>query len=156
MSDNFVRMIQELAGILKIDHFVMDSQTQCTLNIDDFIVLIQHLTESDQVLVACPLGPVPGPDRQDARNALYRQLLQGQFLFKETAGATLAVDPENSFIILQLVHDMAELGKNSLFTVLETFINVATLWRTRLETEMELHEEVQLDMTEVPASYIKV
>lgn len=156
MSATFAHMVQELSGILKINHLTMDSQTQCTLNIDGFIVLIQYIAESEQILVACTLGAVPDSDSHGTQETLYRLLLQGQFLFKETAGATLAVDPENTFVVLQLVRSMVELGRDSLYSVLETFLNVAVFWRTRLETETALPTDNSLSDAAVLTSYIKV
>ena len=67
--------------------------------------------------MAASVGAVP----TQGRELFYQKLLQGQYLFHQTCGATLALDVELTFVTLQIVKDMQTLTVQNFPTLVANF-----------------------------------
>jgi hypothetical protein len=127
MRDYFRQLIAALSETLGTR---IEMQGDSVLyDFDDFPVLIEYLDGSEQVVLAVSVCSLPAKGREK----LYLALLQGQYLFQRTGGATLAVDAEEAFVALQVVKNIHDLTAQSFPTLLENFLHVAAYWRDECE-----------------------
>ena len=100
---------------------------------DDFSLMIEYLEGGEQILLAVPVGPPPKANRE----AFYLKLLQGQYLFHKTGGATLALDTLAQFVNLQIVRHIRTLETPDFLALVEDFLNLAAYWREQCEATEE-------------------
>jgi hypothetical protein len=129
MQAHFERLTQSLAQFLGAEFQVSEGETEVFFDFEDFPVLVEYLADARQVLLAVPVAALP----EKNRTALYLALLQGQYLFQRTAGATLAVDEEARFVALHLVKDIETLTPENFPVLMENFLRVAEDWRDTIE-----------------------
>jgi heme oxygenase len=140
MQANFERLIQSLAQTLGAQLEVKEGETEVFFDFEDFPVLVEYRADVRQVLLSVTVAALPEKNRA----ALLLSLLQGQFLFQRTAGATLAVD-ENAFSVdLQIVKDIETLTTENFPVLMENFLRVAEDWHETIENFGE-------KVTETPA-----
>jgi hypothetical protein len=86
---------------------------------------IHDLPEEGILLLTADLGHVP-----PANNAgsLFRLMLEAQHSFRETAGATFAIDGERDCLTLSRVVPYATLDEDVLFREVERFVNLFEVW----------------------------
>ena len=90
----FGELVDKLGAKLGVE--IEDAGGAVALQIDGETVIVQH-ADDDLVLLRADLGEIP-PDRRDA---LASAALGGNFLYRGTGGATLAVNPADSHLHLQ-------------------------------------------------------
>ena len=126
MENAFAGLIQSLSAQLQVELEIKDN-IKAHVNFDDIALLIEHLPEAEQVLLAAPVADVPA----NGREYLYRALLQGQYIFAGTLGATLALDKEESFVCLQIAPSLRALTRENFPALVENFLNMVEHWRRR-------------------------
>ncbi|MCL2029292.1 MAG: type III secretion system chaperone [Deltaproteobacteria bacterium] len=126
MESVFTGLIQALSGQVKAKLEIRNNN-KVHVNFDDIALLIEHLPDAEQLLLAAPVAEVPVAGREE----LYRLLLQGQHIFAETGGATLALDQEESFVSLQMAPSLRALTRENFPALVENFLNMVDYWRTR-------------------------
>ena len=72
------------------------------------------------------------------RELFYQKLLQGQYLFHQTCGATLALNVELTFVTLQIVKDMQTLTVQNFPILVANFLRTAEYWHARCEEASDL------------------
>lgn len=97
------------------------------VDFDDLPVMFEYLEGNEQILIAVPVAQVPDENRE----VFYAGLLQGQFLFHGTGGATLALDPKEEFVNLQIVRDLQTLTPPDFIVLVEGFLQTADFWAKR-------------------------
>ena len=126
MENAFSGLIQSLSVQLQVELEIRDN-SKVHVNFDDIALLIEHLPEAEQLLLAAPVADVPARGREE----LYRALLQGQYVFAETMGATLALDHEERFVSLQMAPALRALTRENFPALVENFLNMVDYWRRR-------------------------
>ncbi len=106
------------------DALERDGDNQISLAVNDFLILFHYFPGSEKLLIASCIAPLP---RENRENLLLR-LLQGQYFFHKTAGMTLSVDKDGTFIALQTCVDAHALSSDDFFTILDNFVHVAEFW----------------------------
>jgi hypothetical protein len=131
MSNIFAGLIGALSAT--IGHTLeIAKETTVHADFDDFALLIEFFPASGQVLLAVPVADVPpASETGGGRESLYRELLQGHYLFAGTHGAALALDPEGRFVCLQLLQHINALTRDNFPVLVENFLNQAEEWRRR-------------------------
>ena len=100
-------------------------------SLSDFPVLFSYLAEAEQILLSTCVGELP----KTGREAVLLALLEGQYFFRETVGATLAVDNEARFVTLQLARHLTLLSaENFLYLRRKLPQCSARFWRERLQS----------------------
>ena len=61
---------------------------EATIPASGFLQMLSHLRSADRILVSTSVGPLPEENREE----MLFELLNGQYYFRRTAGATLAAD----------------------------------------------------------------
>ena len=98
-------LVERLRENLGASAVIMDTEHQYTAEMEGFLLMVHHLEDSGQILLGTCVAPLP----REGRERVLLALLQGQYFFQRTAGATLAVDNEASFIVLQAAHALLSL-----------------------------------------------
>ncbi len=104
----------------------LDETRSCNFSVDDIAVTITILDEVDTVALIGDIGSPPEFDREK----LYRLLLEANYLYNATHGATLSLNEDNGHVCLSRYLPAALLDPEKLYLEVETFINVADTWVT--------------------------
>ena len=119
--DELVRAAGEKLGVELVTY---DGMTQVT--IDDMAISVSEIAELDSVVLNGALGEPP----PQGLAALYRAMLEANYGFAGTAGATLSVNPANGELTLTRLAPLALLDADGFLALLESFVNVLEAWRT--------------------------
>jgi hypothetical protein len=130
MKQHFVNLIDVLSATVGT-RIEIGSESRVFCDFDEFPVLIEFLESAEQILLAVSLGTPPERNREE----FYRKLLQGQYLFHQTGGATLALDVEGRFVTLQAVKDIRVLTAQNFPVFMENFLRVAEYWHGQCQGE---------------------
>ena len=87
-------------------------------------IWMQGYDERGAVLMGADLG-VPPPERLER---LYRAMLEGNDLFRDTGGATLSIDPGTGHFRLQRFDTLDALEEVGPAKALAAFADVAAAW----------------------------
>lgn len=89
--------IIKLAGErMGLDEFVPNEEGECSLVVDDKEITIQYCADVDTILISSPIAEATS----DFTAENYRRICEANFLFAQTHGATLSIDPQSSVIYL--------------------------------------------------------
>jgi hypothetical protein len=132
MENAFTALIQALSARVGTTLEITDDGT-VHVDFDATPLLIKHLADAEQILLAAPVAEVPAAGRE----GLYRALLQGQYIFAGTRGATLALDAEERFVCLQMAPSLHALTLENFPVLVENFLNMADHWRARCQEATE-------------------
>ncbi len=119
----FDELMVETGRKLGIELVTHDGMTQLT--VDDMDVSILELVELESIVLSGVIGEPP----PQGLEPLYRAMLEANYSFAGTAGATLAVNPENGVLTLTRLVPSVRLDADALVSVLEGFVNVLEMWR---------------------------
>ena len=107
----------------------LDENGACTLDLaDGRIMLVQERPGLDELDFVATLGPVP----EEARAAVFTELLSANFYWNDTYGATISwnADLEEAVIMYPLRLDDAT--AESIETVFNRFLELQSAWAERL------------------------
>ena len=96
----------------------------CAFEADGSLITVNDLPEIGAIALSGDLGEPP-PERLEA---LYRTLLEANHLFRETAGATISLDPDAGRFALCKSLPAALLDQDSFFGEVERFVNAVESW----------------------------
>ena len=118
----FGELVEGLGEKLGVE--IEDAGGAVALQIDGETVILQQ-ADDDLVLLRTDLGEIP-PDRRDA---LAVAALEGNFLYRGTGGATLAISPADMHLHLQKYNWLDRLDAEKAFNMLSRFADSAVLWK---------------------------
>ena len=118
----FGELVDRLGAKLGVE--IEDAGGAVALQIDDETVIVQQ-ADDDLVLLRADLGEIP-PDRRDA---LASAALRGNFLYRGTGGATLAVNPADSHLHLQKYNWLGRLDADKALDMLSRFADTIVSWK---------------------------
>lgn len=103
----------------------IDDDGVYNFDIDKLRFTIFDLSQHDQVAFTGDLGEIPSGQEMEG---LYRLLLESQYLFRDTQGATFSINPETQRITLCRTLPLQALDKDSFFSAAEQFVNSLEKW----------------------------
>lgn len=115
-------LIGALGAKLGLDLALEDGA--CALEADGFRVTIHDLPELEAIALVGDAGEPP-PERLEG---LYRAMLESNHLFRDTAGATLSVDPATGRVSLCRMVPCRLLDGDGFVAVAEQFVNTLEVW----------------------------
>lgn len=118
----FGELVDRLGAKLGVE--IEDAGGAVAFQVDGEVVVVQQ-ADDDLVLLRTDLGEIP-PDRRDA---LAVAALEGNFLYKGTGGATLAISPADMHLHLQKYNWLDRLDAEKAFNMLSRFADTAVLWK---------------------------
>jgi hypothetical protein len=122
----FAQFIAALARQTGID-LQIDENDACALVFDDIPVTLQYFRNDGRILFYGILGEIPSDAA--ARQALYARLLEANFLFHKTGGATLAVNESAGVVTFQQAELALALSEADFLNLLESWVQLAAYWR---------------------------
>ncbi len=93
-------------------------------DVDGIIVTFHVLQEIDTIVLTGDIGEPP-PERLEN---LYKTMLEAQYLFKSTFGATISLNSENNHFYLCKALPQKILDGDSLYAEAEQFVNTLEVW----------------------------
>ena len=118
----FGEFIDKLGAKLGVE--IDDAGGAFAFQVDGEVVVVQQ-ADDDLVLLRADLGEMP----LDRRDALAVAALEGNYLYKGTGGATLAVNPADSHLHLQKYNWLGRLDADKAFDMLVHFAESAISWK---------------------------
>ncbi len=126
---DFTYLMQEIGNHLNLGEIQVRDESFAMLGIEETLVSIQYLKESEQLLFYSFIFEWPNNLENDVLLSLYETLLSGQAFYFETAGASLAINKQLKAIILQLTLPITQIEPDQMLGLLENFIRVAEHWK---------------------------
>ena len=116
---------------------IVDGAT--SLDVDDMRVEVIHDEKADGVLLGGIIGEPP-PEGQGLFNSM---LLQANFLFQGTGGATIGQNPETKEYALMRNFSLKDLDAAAFSEALGNFVNELERWRGLLADFQPIGEEIE-------------
>lgn len=125
MSEKFSALIEALANHVGLPDDSGFAET-LTMSVDDVAVGIQYVFDSSEesVVLYCDLGPIPEQKERD----IYRNLLEGNYFWTGTGGATLGVNSETGHALVAHAMPLEELDAEGLAAAIDAFADVGQFW----------------------------
>lgn len=119
----FEELISALGERIGVDLAAEDGS--CVINVDDMVVTLMSLPDSDRLAVHGEIGDPP----PEGLEQLLSAMLEANHLFAGTAGATISRDHETGRFHLCRHEPLAILDADSLAALVESFVNTIEIWR---------------------------
>ena len=123
----------------------MDDSGSCTFSADRFTITLTVLQEFESIALTADLGDPPAEKLEN----LYRLMLESNYLFNATSGATLSVNGENGHIVLCGLFRCVGADADAFSRTLERFVNTCETW-TKIVAEYRYSVENFKDDLERP------
>lgn len=131
MSRQFLQgILNEYAELVGMSPVELDSHDYCCLKYEPSIFLnLQWHDASKQVICYIPCGQLPAGEHL----AVYRAMLEANFFWQKTGGATLAIDHNTDSVwLIDKRLPSAFTNVNELSRYFETIISAAENWNIQL------------------------
>ncbi len=119
-GEQFIKTFCESLGM----DVELDENHTCSFEVEEFIVSFIDFPEYDLITLTGNLGEIP----KDGTGALQRLMLEANYLFNATAGATLGIDRDNGYAMLCRTLSCQLMDDDSFYQAVETFISTCDLW----------------------------
>lgn len=123
--ESFVKAVGAQAGVENL----APEGDSCRLVFDDLPVTLNYSEAGGDIMFYCVVGTVP--EKEAERLTLFTSLLEANFFFRNTAGSTLSADTASGLMAMQRVLPAKGLEETELLDALESYLNMAMLWRDR-------------------------
>ena len=101
-----------------------DEDNVYTFEVDEMIVTFNVLPELDEIVLSGDIGEPPPEHLEN----LYKTMLESQYLFNGTAGATISLNSETNRFSLCKALPCKILDGDLLYAETENFINTLEVW----------------------------
>ena len=119
---------------------------ECVINVDDMVVTLMSLPDSDRLAVHGEIGDPP----PEGLERLLSAMLEANHLFAGTAGATISRDHETGRFHLCRQEPLATLDADSLAALVESFVNTLEIWRKAIASYRPVAKSVPEGSDEAP------
>ncbi|MDR1906855.1 MAG: type III secretion system chaperone [Puniceicoccales bacterium] len=143
-------LLKELGKVLDLSSLVLDMNNHCLILFDDKIVLNLELQEEMGALIVYSyISIVPFAGKE----LILEILLEANFFWKISHGATFAIDKQTQTLVLQKKFPLPLAKPESFQDELGVFVDVVEAWMKRIdnicsEAEMLLEEDLKTEKTE--------
>ncbi|WP_159911052.1 type III secretion system chaperone [Pantoea sp. 18069] len=121
MHDPINRLLADFGNALGLDGLSLDESGYCCLSFDQVVVNIESVGESSLVLLYSSLGALPA----DAGPEVCRRLLEANYFFQGTAGATIGLDTASGAVAITRVVDAAGMDTLDWEAAIKAFVDAA-------------------------------
>ena len=101
-----------------------DDDNIYTFEVDEMIISFHILPELDSIVLTGDIGEPPPENLEN----LYKVMLEAQYLFNGTAGATISLNAENNRFSLCKALSCKIMDGDSLYEEAEHFVNTLEVW----------------------------
>ncbi|VBB42977.1 conserved hypothetical protein [uncultured Desulfatiglans sp.] len=134
--ERFKALIKRFGETIGIPDLDLDEDGYCCLEFDGHIVNIEFAPRSEEFFFYACIADLPETDRQ----ALCEMLLEANFFFRGTHGATFGIDKPSKQIILAAKKPIAAVDGRLFESMMEDFVNATIGWKQRLAAFQERNE----------------
>lgn len=124
----FKELMAEFAQAAQIDRIDPDEDGCYRFDVDGMIVTLSEVAQTGDLFMWAEVGELP----PEGREALYRTLLEAQYMGRATGGSSLSVDPDSEKVFLHRSDPLRTLDFEGFKGKLQTFVNVLEVWRRTL------------------------
>ncbi len=149
---DFTYLMQEIGKHLNLGEIQIRDESFAMLGIEETLVSIQYLKESEQVLFYSFIFEWPENLENEVLLSLYETILAGQAFYFETAGASLAINKQLNAVILQLALPITQIVPDQMLGILENFIRVAEHWKITCQETILTENKNNSDHNSTPTS----
>lgn len=128
MSAHINDLLQQFTRSIGIADFALDAQGYACLQMDELLVNFEHVEHTDTLLLYAVMGTLPAAPS----TALYAQLLEANFFFNGTGGATLGLDKDAGMVVLTQALDCSGKTMEMFERCLDSFVNASQQWSQTL------------------------
>lgn len=121
MHDHINRLLTDFGNALGLDGLSLDESGYCCLSFDEVVVNIESVGESSLVLLYSSLGALPA----DAGPEVYRRLLDANYFFQGTGGATIGLDTGMGAVAITRVVEAAGMEVLDWEAAIKAFVDAA-------------------------------
>lgn len=124
------KILKQIGDEQNLPDLCLDENNHCMLLFDERIILNMDLDEPGSLLVIYAyIGEVP----IECREPIYQKVLEGNFFWKETEGATLGLDRQSQSLVLAKSFHLPMTDIHSFEDQLAIFVEVVEKWMARIE-----------------------
>lgn len=128
--EHYKYLIRGLGDKIEVKDLAPDEEHYLCLSFDENVVIhFQYHPELSQVMLFSVVGTLKGREELDK---YFKDLLQANLYWQETAGATLGIDGETDEILITHKKDIYNLNEDHFYRFIETFVNISEHWQKRL------------------------
>jgi len=123
-------LIADLARELDLPELALDEQDYVCVQIEDGVVVnIDYFEEGDVLSLYTTVGEAPA----EQRRPILQRMLESNFAWQGTAGATLCLDPSEELALLTGSMPLGDMDLPALKQLLADFCQLAWMWSERLQ-----------------------
>ncbi len=128
---NLKDIIAELGKQMGLDNVKLDENGLCRLVFDkNYIVDIEEAEDKKTVHIYSAIGIIP----LEGKEALYTKILEANLFGQGTGGATFAIDPNLSEVILFKSLNIEKTDYQDFANELEEFVNWVATWTEKIKS----------------------
>jgi len=136
-------LIIDFGKTMGLEGLQLDKDNCCSLIVGKETVLHLNFNErTGEFLFVGILGHMPEDEERYAQ--ISRFLLLSNLYYRETDGATIALEPESEIAVLQRTWSCDASGVEQLKKALESFTNLLEFWKERFENP-DVDEETTIE-----------
>ena len=121
-------LLGEFGTAIGMPELELDEENRCNLMFDEVAVSFELSPDEASVFLYSYLGDVASNDSK----AVFAALLDANYLFRGTMGATMGVDEASGRVVMIRSEDLSTLRLSRFQSLVEEFVNLAELWQNRL------------------------
>jgi len=121
MYEEINRLLADFGNCLGLKSLALDQNGYCCLAFDAIYVNIEAVGESAWVLLYSSLGKVA----PDAGQDVYMRLLEANYFFQQTAGASLGLETGTGLAVMTQAVNLAYMEASDLEAVIKAFVDAA-------------------------------
>ena len=121
-------LLGEFGTAIGMPELELDEENRCNLMFDEVAVSFELSPDEASVFLYSYLGDVVSNNSR----AVFAALLDANYLFRGTMGATMGVDGASGRVVMIRSEDLSTLRLSRFQSLVEEFVNLAELWQNRL------------------------
>jgi hypothetical protein len=121
-------LFKEFGETIGIPDLQPDEENRCNLMFDEVAVSFELNQDGNSIYVYSYLGDVPSENREQ----FYAGLLDANYTFKHTQGATLGVEYASKKVLLIREYGLEAMRLASFEHAVEQFVNLAEYWKQKM------------------------
>lgn len=132
MSSAFEKLLHSFGKSVGIPDLCPDANGYCCLSFDEEFIHMEYNDVTHQLFLSSNVGSLPAGDR----TRLYESLLEANYFFRNTKGATLSIDIPSEHVVLVYQTPIESLDDHRFECLIENFLTVTEEWRSKIADEI--------------------